>query len=79
MGDFSFLIGYKNPDFINVNGEKIAIEVFYDYYKIRCFGSVQKYIKQRKKYFKAFGWETIFFDSKELKNEHNMLKKITGV
>lgn len=35
VGDGSFIIGHYNPDFINVNGEKIAVEVYARYYKKR--------------------------------------------
>ena len=35
VGDGSFLIGYKNPDFVNINGEKKIIEVFGDYWHNR--------------------------------------------
>lgn len=31
-GDGSFIIGGLNPDFVNINGEKIAIDVFGDYW-----------------------------------------------
>ena len=37
VGNGSFLIGYKNPDFVNINGQKICIEVFYPYFKIRNY------------------------------------------
>ena len=33
VGNGKFFIERKNPDFININGEKIAIEVFYRGYK----------------------------------------------
>jgi len=33
VGDGSFIIAGYNPDFINTNGEKIAIEVFAKYFK----------------------------------------------
>lgn len=60
-GDGSFLIGYKNPDFVNTNGQKTCIEVYYDFFKIRDFNSCSKYEKQRKEHFKRFGWYCMFF------------------
>lgn len=54
-GDGSFLIGYKNPDFINTNGEKICIEV------ANTFHHKKDYPIKRKEYFKRFGWKCIVF------------------
>jgi len=68
-GDGSFLIGYKNPDFINVNGKKTCIEVYHDYFKIVGFGSCKNYEKQRREHFAKYGWDTIFVDEKHLNEE----------
>ncbi|MEK6880749.1 MAG: hypothetical protein AABY22_14115, partial [Nanoarchaeota archaeon] len=65
-GDGSFLIGYKNPDFINVNGKKIAIEVYSTHFKIRSFGSEENYQKQRTKIFAKYGWKCIFINERNL-------------
>lgn len=73
-GDGSFLIGYKNPDFININGKKICIEVYHPYFKIRDFGSCENYEKQRSEHFTKYGWKTIFVKIEEL-NESNKLKQ----
>lgn len=35
VGNGEFTIGHYNPDFINTNSEKIAIEVYAKYYKLR--------------------------------------------
>jgi len=64
-GDGRFLIGYKNPDFINKK-EKIVIEVYHDYFKIKEFGSCDNYEKQRYKYFAERGWKTIFIRTKDI-------------
>jgi len=58
-GNGTFLIGHKNPDFINEE-KKIAIEVYNDYFKIRDFGSCKKYEKQRSEYFAKYGYKTLF-------------------
>lgn len=76
VGDGSFLIGYKNPDFINCNGEKTCIEVYYNYFKIRDFGSCKNYEKQRSEHFAKYGWKTIFVNEDELKDENIILNKI---
>lgn len=74
-GNGSFLIGYKNPDFIHKE-KKICIEVFYSYHKKSFFGSVNKYIKQRKKHFNKYKYQTIFINEDELNNEKIILKKL---
>jgi len=80
VGDGSFLIGYKNPDFINVNGKKICIEVYHPYFKIRDFGSCENYEKLRSEHFVKYGWETIFIKiiNKQF-NENEILNKIKNV
>lgn len=60
VGDGSFLIGFKNPDFINTNGEKICVEVQYPYFKEKMYQSRERYEKLRAKYFSSWGWKTIF-------------------
>mgnify|MGYP001590687309 FL=1 len=74
-GDGSFIIGYKNPDFINVNGEKICIEVYYSYQKNHFFGSENNYKNQRKEHFAKYGWKTLFFNENQLK-ETEILKRL---
>jgi len=80
-GNGTFLIGHKNPDFINEE-KRIAIEVFYSYFKIRTHGSVENYIKERSAYFLKYGYKTIFIDENEVlhKNwEEICLNKIKRV
>lgn len=67
VGDGSFLIGYKNPDFINTNGEKILIEV------ANTFHHKQDYPKKRSEYFDKYGWKSIIFLTNDL-NEKEVLK-----
>mgnify|MGYP001579822408 CR=1 FL=1 len=80
VGDGSFLIGYKNPDYININGEKICIEVYHGYFKIRNYGSIENYEKQRSEHFDKYGWKTIFINEDEIlsKDENLILNKING-
>ncbi len=75
VGDGSFMIGRKNPDFININGEKIAIEVYARYYKLRHAETVQEWKEERERVFKEYGWEAIFFDETQV-NESNILKQL---
>jgi len=64
VGDGSFLIGYKNPDYIDTNGKKICIEVSSKREKSikrknRCYQSWQEYEKQRIEHFTKYGWKCI--------------------
>ena len=64
-GDGAFLINFKNPDFVNF-GEKVVIEVFYSYYKIRDYGSVENYKEFCKQKYNPKGWRVIFIDENEV-------------
>lgn len=68
-GDGTFLIGNKNPDFINKE-KKIAIEVYHDFWKIRDFGTCEEYEKQRSEYFAKYGYKTIFLRTKDIQNKN---------
>lgn len=67
VGDGSFLIGWKNPDFINTNGKKVAIEVANEFHHSKT------YPRERKNYFKEYGWKAIVFHGDKL-IEKNVLK-----
>ena len=68
-GNGTFLIGHKNPDFINEK-KKIAIEVYHNYFKIRDFGSCENYEKQRSEYFAKYGWDVIFIRTEEIEDKN---------
>jgi len=72
-GDGSFWIGRKNPDFININGEKICIEVYANW----CHP--KNYEEIRAKHFAKYGWKTIFINQDEIKNENLVVEKIKCV
>jgi very-short-patch-repair endonuclease len=79
-GNGTFLIGHKNPDFI-YEKQKIAIEVYHSFFKIRDFGSCGNYEKQRREYFSKYGWSVIFIKEDELKGdswESKCLNKINS-
>lgn len=71
VGDGSFLIGFKNPDFININGEKKLIEVG------NVFHHQNNYIEKRKEHFAKYGWESFIFIKDEL-NEEKIVKVLTN-
>jgi len=78
VGDGSFMIGRKNPDFININGDKIAIEVYAKYYKLRNNETIDGWKKERQRIFAEYGWSLIFFDAMQV-NEKNVLKELKGL
>lgn len=64
-GDGRFWIAKKNPDFVDkIN--KIVIEVFHSYYKIKHYGSVENYINFCKEKYESYGWKVIFIDENEV-------------
>jgi len=75
VGDGSFLIGYKNPDFININGEKICIETASKFYKQKNsrYKNNLEYEKERIAHFKKYGWKCIiiFAELKHRKWNYN--------
>lgn len=64
-GDGRFLINFKNPDFVNKN-DKIVLEVFYSWFKIRDYGSVENYKEFCKEKYNSAGWKVIFIDENDI-------------
>ena len=76
-GDGSFWIEWMNPDFVNCNGEKIAVEIFGDYWhKYRKGLKNYQTEEGRKKLLKKYGWDCIIIWESELKNEKLVLDKL---
>ena len=70
-GDGSFLIGFKNPDFVNVNGAKVCIEVAEPYFH------KPSYAKKRTQHFAKYGWKCyVFFSQNGKLNKEEVLKKV---
>ena len=78
VGDGSFIIGRYNPDFINTNSEKIAVEVYARYYKKRNNISIEDWKIQRSNIFRQYGWQIMYFNEIEV-NEENILNKLNEV
>jgi hypothetical protein len=77
-GNGDFLINFKNPDFVNEE-QKIVIEVFYSWFKIRDYGSVENYKDFCRKKYNPAGWRVIFIDEFDINSENwedNCLQKI---
>lgn len=79
VGDGKFWIEGANPDFINVNGYKKAIEIYSPYWKIRDYGSIEEYQKIRGALFKKYGWDVLFLEAgRNIKDAHKeeIIKKV---
>ena len=86
-GDGSFWIGKDpsiNPDFVECNGKKIAVEIFGDYWHSplqRYNTPLSQTYKGKKNILKKYGWRLIVFWESDLKREDaeqfvlNTLKK----
>ena len=68
-GDGSFWIGKINPDFVDVNGRKLAVDIFGTYWhspllnpKVRPSGTFET----RSKILAGYGWELIMFWENEV-------------
>jgi len=66
VGDGSFILENCNPDFINTNGKKIAVEVFARYYKSRGGRSIEEWKEKRSKIFGKYGWKVAYFDETQI-------------
>jgi len=64
-GDGRMLINFKNPDFVNCQ-DRIIIEVFFSWFKIKSYGSVENYKEHCRKKYTSAGWGVIFIDENDL-------------
>lgn len=71
VGNGSFLIGTKNPDFISTDKTKKCIEVHNFYHH------PPGYRKERATYFLKYGWETAFVNENEIKDVEKVLLLIS--
>lgn len=75
VGNGSFIIENCNPDFINTDGKKIAIEVYARYYKNLDKRNIDDWKEKRAKIFNKYGWNIIYFDETEV-NENNIMNNL---
>lgn len=70
VGDFQFWLGGKNPDFMNINGQKKLIELYGDYWHSqKVIGIPEEQHKQERiDHFKQYGFDTLVIWEKELKD-----------
>lgn len=73
-GNGSFLIGFKNPDFINVNGLKLCLEIHNSYFN----RGDNQYAIKRKNHFAKYGWDCIVIETTERKLSHEAILDTLG-
>ena len=90
-GDGAFWIGKNptiNPDFVECNGKKIAVEIFsywHDPLRRHCKVPYGQTYEGRKKILKEYGWKLVVFWQEDLEREDaeafvlNVLRKEGGV
>ena len=79
VGNGKFFIERKNPDFINVNGEKKAVEVYARKHKEKLRNmSIEEWKNERQEIFAKYGWEIIFFDETQLNKDEDVLLALKG-
>ena len=78
VGDLKFIIGGKNPDFININGQKKIIELFGDYWHSEAvIGKPMKvHEKERIALFGKYGYQTLIVWESELTNIEAVKQKV---
>jgi len=78
VGNGEFFVERKNPDFVNINGEKKAIEVYYTAHKEKFRKmNIDQWKKTRSDIFSKYGWKLIFFNETQV-NEFNIIKTLKG-
>jgi very-short-patch-repair endonuclease len=76
VGNGEVIVARKCPDFVDSNGKKIAIEVFYRRHKQLFRGGLEEWKAERLKVFINNGWKIIFFDETQV-NE-NTVQSVLG-
>lgn len=84
-GDGSFWIKNINPDFVECNGKKTAVEIFGDYWHSPLLNRnlrEKATLSYRKRILKKYGWKLIVFWETDLKRpdaEHFILSQIKEI
>lgn len=75
VGNGDFIIERKCPDFINTNGKKIAVEVYYKKHKEQFREGLIDWKVKREQLFSQYGWQLLFFDETQI-NEKSILETL---
>jgi len=79
VGNGDFFIERKNPDFININGDKKAIEVYSKRQKDEFRnGGFAGWKKERIEVFSKYGWDVLFIEAYQTNKEENILQILKG-
>ncbi len=78
VGDGKVWINSKNPDFININGQKKIIEMFGDYWHSKEHTGIpnEKHERIRRRIFAKYGYETLIVWQKELQHVSALRRKL---
>lgn len=82
VGDGSFWIERINPDFVNVNGKKIAVEIFGQYWHSPLLRRGLKWRNTeigKREILGKYGWELIVLWDYELESDERVLNKLGGL
>lgn len=77
VGDGSVIIDGLNPDFINVNGRKLIIELFGEYWHRKGVRKYHQTERGRREVYRKYGYDTLIIWEKETKNLEFVLEKVT--
>ena len=66
VGNGSYWIEDKNPDFVRNDHRKQVVEVYAAFQKIQNYGNVDNYRFQRSFHYKQFGYETVFLSEEDI-------------
>ena len=75
-GNGAMIIDNMNPDFVNINGEKIAIEVYAKFYKTIDGAKIEDWKKDRSIRFSEYGWNVYYFDETQVNETY--IKSVLG-
>lgn len=77
VGNGEFFVERKNPDFINTNHEKTAVEVYYRKHKEHFKDmSIDDWKRNRQDIFSHYGWTIEFFDETQV-NEDEVRSRLS--
>jgi G:T-mismatch repair DNA endonuclease (very short patch repair protein) len=78
--DAQVVIGRKVPDIVNVNGRKLFIEVFGEYWHgfARTGRTKTEEEQRRRKHFKKFGFDTLIVWEREIKTPAKLQKRLSA-
>ena len=77
VGNGKFFIDKINPDFVNINGEKKMVEVYFKRHKDQFRdGGTEGWKRKRSEVVSQYGWEVIFLDG--FLNDEKIISSLKG-